>query len=146
MGDVHFGEQLKAASLRVTVQRIAVLCVLKNNPHIGIASVAYIVRAELGTISLQAVYDILAALTDAKLVRKVGLPGTPALFELNNGDAHQHAMCRRCGNVMDIDGNVDHRLLDNPAAPGFVVEEVEVTLHGLCRSCSASTTGGQSAN
>ncbi|GHG98541.1 transcriptional repressor [Streptomyces lanatus] len=79
MGDVHFREQLKAASLRVTVQRIAVLRVLKNNPHIDIASFAYIVRAELGTISLQAVYDILAALADAKLVRYYSAPDATSI-------------------------------------------------------------------
>ncbi|MFD8719108.1 Fur family transcriptional regulator [Streptomyces sp. NPDC059629] len=101
---------------------------------------------ELGAVSLQTMYDVLAALTSAKLVRRVRPPGTPTLFELGYGDAHQHAMCCTCGIVMDLSAPGSSRLSELPAAPGFVVEEVEVTLHGLCQECAPQSDTNQSAH
>lgn len=127
---------LRGAGLRVTRQRIAVLQVLESNPHVDVAFVTSAVRAELGAVSTQAVYDILAALGDAGLVRKIE-PGSAALFELG-GDGHQHAICRGCDAVADVPGDSVRILPGVPVVLDFVVDEIDVTLWGKCRTCAES--------
>ena len=56
-----------------------------------------------GTISTQAVYDVLAACVDAGLVRRIEPAGHPARFERRVADNHHHLVCRRCGAAADVD-------------------------------------------
>lgn len=78
--------RLRDASLRVTAQRTAVLQVLEQHLHSDAGFVARTVREGIGTVSLQAVYDVLAALSGVGIVRKFQPAGSPALFELRTGD------------------------------------------------------------
>ena len=60
-------------------------------------------RGELGDVSQQAVYDVLKALTDAGLVRRIQPPGSVARYESRVGDNHHHVVCRSCGAIADVD-------------------------------------------
>ncbi|MFE2043097.1 Fur family transcriptional regulator [Streptomyces sp. NPDC059477] len=132
-------ERLRGASLRVTAQRTAVLNVLEQHPHSDAGFVARTVREEIGAASPQAIYNVLAALVEAGLVRKFQPSGSPGLFELCSGDNHHHAVCRACGAVADVDCAVRRRPCLTPSATdGFVVLEAEVVFWGLCLSCSNS--------
>ncbi|WP_409462764.1 Fur family transcriptional regulator [Amycolatopsis sp. GA6-003] len=93
---------LRGVSLRVTKQRIAVLEVLRNRPHAALEHIRDEVREKLGSVSAQAVYDVLAALVGAGLVRRLELPGSRARFELRTDD-HDHVACRECGAVADVE-------------------------------------------
>ena len=68
--------QLREADLRVTAPRVAVLGVLAEHPHSTAQAVAELTRARLGTVSTQAVYDVLAAFTAAGLVRRIEPAGS----------------------------------------------------------------------
>ena len=96
-------ERLRARGLRVTAPRAAVLSVLQQaalaRQHLSAAQVADRARAELGSLSTQAVYDCLEALTGAGLVRRIEPAGHPALFESRVGDNHHHLVCRGCGDT-----------------------------------------------
>lgn len=83
--DLAPGALLRSAALRVTVQRIAVLQELGANPHADVDTIVGGVREALGRISTQAVYDVLRALTDAGLVRRIEPAGSPARYELHFG-------------------------------------------------------------
>ncbi|MEW2513606.1 Fur family transcriptional regulator [Streptomyces sp. NPDC046870] len=132
--------RLRDASLRVTAQRTAVLQVLEQHPHSDAGFVARTVREQIGTVSLQAVYDVLAALSDVGIVRKLQPAGSPALFELRTGDNHHHVVCRTCGAVADTDCAVEGQPCLTPSATdGFVVQEAEVLFWGVCLSCADST-------
>lgn len=131
---------LRRHGLRVTTQRLAVLGALADRPH-GTADDVYgAVRAETGPISRQAVYDVLAALTDKGLLRRIEPAGSPARYEDRTGDNHHHLVCRACGRIVDVDCGVG-------AAPcltavddaGFVVDEAEVIYWGRCPDCVAAT-------
>lgn len=121
---------LRGVSLRVTKQRIAVLEVLRNRPHAGFEHIRDAVCEKLGSVSGQAVYDVLAALLKAGLVRRLELPGSRARFELRTDD-HDHVACRRCGAVADVER------VDLPPAEenGYRVDAAEVTYWGTCPSC-----------
>ncbi len=139
---------LHGHGLRVTKPRLAVLAALTIFPHATAETVLGRVRENL-QVSTQAIYDVLNTLTSHGLVRRIQPAGSPARYELRIGDNHHHLVCRQCGTVTDIDCATGpapclateplHRL-----APGFVVDEAEVTFWGLCRSCSASQAAATS--
>ncbi|MEX2466025.1 MAG: Fur family transcriptional regulator [Gemmatimonadota bacterium] len=128
---------LTDAGLRATAQRMAILDVLRNTPeHLSVDRVTEDVRSRLGTISQQAVYDALGALASAGLARRIEPAGSPALFESRVADNHHHAVCRRCGSVVDIDCVVGAApCLEASETHGFVLDEAEITFWGLCPEC-----------
>jgi Fur family transcriptional regulator, stress-responsive regulator len=137
-----YADQLRAADLRVTRPRLAVLEVVDSHPHADTETIFGAVRSDLPDVSRQAVYDVLAALTAVGLVRKIQPSGSVARYESRVGDNHHHVVCRSCGVIADVDCAVgdapcltpsDHDVLD-----GFVLDEAEVIYWGLCPDCSAA--------
>ena len=128
---------LRAAGLRVTQPRMAVLRAVEGNPHADTATVLGAVRTELESVSHQAVYDVLDALTRTGLVRRIQPAGSAARYELRVGDNHHHVVCRSCGAVGDVDCAVGSApCLDASDPHGFVIDEAEVTYWGTCSDCT----------
>jgi Fe2+ or Zn2+ uptake regulation protein len=128
---------LRGASLRVTRPRMAVLAVVHDHPHADTFSIIGRAREELGEVSQQAVYDVLRALTDAGLVRRIHPPGSVARYESRVGDNHHHVVCRSCGAIADVDCAVgDAPCLTAADGHGFAIDEAEVIYWGLCPQCS----------
>ena len=131
-------ELLRSRGLRVTRPRIAVMSVLERHPHAGADTLAELARAEVGSVSTQAVYDVLHALTEASLVRRIEPAGSPARYELRVGDNHHHVVCRSCGTIADVDCAVGEApCLDASDSHGFVIDQAEVTYWGTCPTCAA---------
>jgi Fe2+ or Zn2+ uptake regulation protein len=129
-------ELLRAAGLRITGPRVAVLESLEAKPHVDAETVARAVRDRLGTVSTQAVYDVLAALVRTGLVRRIEPAGSAALFERQTSDNHHHVVCRRCGTVDDMECvPVAAPCLTPADSRGFVIDEAEVTFWGICPRC-----------
>jgi Fur family transcriptional regulator, stress-responsive regulator len=128
---------LRGASLRVTRPRVAVLAAVHEHPHADTQSLAGVVREQLGDVSQQAVYDVLGALTDAGLVRRIHPPGSVARYESRVGDNHHHVVCRSCGVIADVDCAVGSSpCLTASDDHGFAIDEAEVIYWGLCSDCS----------
>ncbi|MEU1998735.1 Fur family transcriptional regulator [Nocardia gamkensis] len=129
-------EWLRAAGLRVTAPRIAVLDAVAARPHSDADTVAATVRDALGSVSTQAVYDVLHACVRAGILRRIEPAGSTARYETRIGDNHHHLVCRSCGAVADVDCAVGEApCLDPSDAHGFVVDEAEVVFWGLCPTC-----------
>ena len=127
---------LRAAGLRVTRPRLAVIAALAEHPHAPVEPLVQAVRTRIGTVSVQAVYDVLRMLGAAGLVRRIDLAGTASRYELRVGDNHHHVVCRACGATADVDCAVGSApCLDPSEAQGFVIDEAEVTYWGLCEAC-----------
>src|SRR3954466_3668087 len=94
---------LRRADLRVTRPRVAVLTAVRDHPHADTESLIGVVRADLGDVSHQAVYDVLRALTAAGLVRRIQPTGSVARYESRVADNHHHVVCRSCGAITDVD-------------------------------------------
>lgn len=134
-------ERLRAADLRATMPRIAVLDVLDlardTHEHLAAFDVHARVVRQLGSVSLQAVYDCLDALERAELVRRIQPAGMPAHFESRVGDNHHHVVCRSCGRTDDIDCVTGDAPCVHPASTGgFVIEQAEITFWGICPDCA----------
>jgi Fe2+ or Zn2+ uptake regulation protein len=130
---------LRQHGLQVTAQRIAVLRAVSRRPHCTADEVAEDVRAEIGTISRQGVYDVLGLLADKGLIRRIQPAGSPARYEDRVGDNHHHVICRRCGRTADVDCIVGQApCLTAAADSGFQIDEAEVIFWGTCPKCLAS--------
>ena len=137
---VDLAAALRDAGLRVTAPRVAVLSELTAGKHLTADQVALAVRERVGTISTQAVYDVLGALARAGLARRIEPAGSPARYETRVGDNHHHVVCRSCGAIADVDCVVGEPPCVLPAdASGFVIDEAEVTFWGLCPACQTTS-------
>lgn len=131
---------LQGSALRVTKPRAAVLSAVHDSPHADALSLTAAARAELGAVSHQAVYNVLAALTEAGLVRRIQPPGSVARYEARTGDNHHHAVCRSCGAIADVDCAVGEApCLAASDDAGYAIDEAEVVYWGRCAPCA--TTG-----
>lgn len=133
-------ELLREHGLQVTAQRLAVLRAVSSRPHAMADEVAEEVRAEIGAISRQAVYDALGILAEKGLIRRIQPAGSPALYENRVGDNHHHVICRSCGKTVDVDCAVGETpCLTAADNSGFQIDEAEVIYWGTCPQCVAST-------
>ena len=136
-------DRIRAAQLRVTRPRLAALRAAYDNPHADTDTILRSVRAELGVVSHQAVYDVLRALTDAGLLRRIQPAGSVARYETRVDDNHHHAVCRSCGAIADVDCAVGAApCLTAPDGIGFAFDEAEVVFWGTCPACTAPDRRG----
>jgi Fe2+ or Zn2+ uptake regulation protein len=136
-----FEHRLREAGLRVTRPRVAVLGAVHRAPHADTDAIIGAVRADLGEVSHQAVYDVLRALTSAGLLRRIQPSGSVARYEARVGDNHHHVVCRTCGTIADVDcalGEVP--CLTASDDHGFTIDEAEVVYWGLCPECANGST------
>ena len=131
---------LRTAGLRVTQPRLAVLDAVRAEPHLDTRALIRAARARLGTVSHQAVYDVLRALVDGGLVRRIQPEGSDARYEARVADNHHHLVCRDCGVIVDVDcATGDVPCLTASDDRGFAIDEAEVVYWGLCPACSTSS-------
>jgi Fur family transcriptional regulator, stress-responsive regulator len=132
-------ELLRRHGVQVTAQRLAVLRAVSHRPHSTAADIDTVVRAEIGAISLQAVYDALGVLTDKGIIRRIQPAGSPARYEDRVGDNHHHLICRTCSRMIDVDCAVgDTPCLTAADDSGYEIHEAEVIYWGRCPECVAA--------
>jgi Fe2+ or Zn2+ uptake regulation protein len=132
--------QLRRHGLQVTAQRLAVLRAASDRPHRTADDIYTAVRAQIGAISRQAVYDALGILTDKGLLRRIQPAGSPARYEDRVGDNHHHLICRTCGRMVDVDCAVgDTPCLTAADDSAYEIDEAEVIYWGRCPQCVEAT-------
>ncbi|MEO2035066.1 MAG: Fur family transcriptional regulator [Planctomycetaceae bacterium] len=136
---------LRKHGVQVTAQRLAVVRAVSSRPHCTADDVGRDVRAGIGAISRQAVYDALGVLSENGLIRRIQPAGSPALYEDRVGDNHHHVICRSCGKTVDVDCAVgDTPCLTAADDSGYEIDEAEVIYWVTCPECLA--TGPELAN
>lgn len=113
------------------------LKILDDHPHVTAKDITGAVRSRLGRVSAQAIYDVLGALAQAHLVRRIDSVDPRATrYELRTGDNHHHVVCRSCGQIADVECMVGRAPCLRPDADaGFQIDEAEIVFHGLCQQC-----------
>src|SRR5437588_7479338 len=133
---------LRRHGVQVTAQRLAVLRAVADRPHSTAADVAAVVRSEIGAISLQAVYDALATLTDTSIIRRIQPAGSSARYEDRVDDNHHHLICRTCGRMVDVDCAVGQTpCLTAADGLDYEIDEAEVIYWGRCPDCVSVRPG-----
>ena len=131
---------LRRQGVQVTAQRLAVLRAVSDGPHSTAAEIATVVRSEIGAVSLQAVYDALATLSERGIIRRIQPAGSPARYEDRVDDNHHHLICRTCGQTIDVDCAVGETpCLTAADTAGYEIDEAEVIYWGRCPECVAAT-------
>jgi Fur family peroxide stress response transcriptional regulator len=132
-----FIDLCRERGVRVTAQRLAVYRALAEDLSHPTADALYSkLRQEVPGMSQATVYRTLESLEKEGLIRRVSAPEAKGRFDANV-ENHQHLVCRACGSFSDVTlpayskGKV-------PAVTGFTIEEVDVRLVGLCKSCADS--------
>lgn len=130
--------RLRAAGLRVTAQRVAVLEALSQSAHAPVDALHEMVHRDIPGIALQTVHGIVNDLTNARIAQRVSLPGAASsLYELARGDNHHHVQCVVCGRVEDVECVVGEAPCLTPSDPhGMRILEAAVTFRGICNDCA----------
>jgi Fe2+ or Zn2+ uptake regulation protein len=132
---------LRRHGMNVTAQRLAVLRAVSDRPHSTADDIDKVVRAEIGAISRQAVYDALGAFTDRGVLRRIQPAGSSARYENRVGDNHHHLICRTCNRMVDVDCAVGYTpCLTAADSSGYEIDEAEVIYWGRCPECVAAAT------
>ena len=130
---------LRRNGVQVTAQRLAVLRAVSDRPHSAADDIFTVVRADIGAISRQAVYDSLGTLTDKGLLRRIQPAGSSARYENRVGDNHHHLICRNCNRMVDVDCAVgDTPCLTAADDLSYEIDEAEVIYWGRCPECLKS--------
>ena len=130
---------LREHGLHVTAQRLAVLRAAAEHPHSTADDIDRAVRAEIGSISRQAVYDALGTLTAKGLLRRIQPAGSPARYEDRVADNHHHLICRSCNRMVDVDCAVGYTpCLTAADDSGYAIDEAEVVYWGRCPDCMST--------
>ena len=130
---------LRRHGLQVTPQRLAVLRAVSTRPHSTADDIDKLVRAEIGAVSRQAVYDALGILTEKGVLRRIQPARSPARYEDRVGDNHHHLICRSCNRMVDVDCAVGYTpCLTAAEDAGYEVDEAEVIYWGRCPECAGS--------
>lgn len=131
-------QRLRDVGLRVTGPRLEILQILAGGAHLDVESLTAAARKKLGTLTSQAVYEMLRHFLDTGLVTKFDRPGWPAVFEIADAP-HNHALCTSCGRVENVESSTPRK----PASGlrGWHVDGSEVVFKGQCPDCRTSAAG-----
>jgi Fur family ferric uptake transcriptional regulator/Fur family peroxide stress response transcriptional regulator len=139
--DEELSALLHARGQRVTPQRLVIHRVLRQrDSHLTAEEVHEAVKHDLPGTSTPTVYATLDLLADLALIRRVDVGSGPALYDART-ETHHHAVCRRCGQVEDLDAPADFSALERAArTAGFDPMQIDVVVSGLCANCSTERT------
>jgi Fur family peroxide stress response transcriptional regulator len=134
-------ELLHARGGRVTPQRLVILRELRRRGcHATAEEVHRAIDQELPGTATPTVYATLDLLVELGLARRIDT-GTAAVYDARL-DPHQHAVCRRCGRVQDVDGRLSAGAMVRAAeADGFQPHAAELIISGLCAECTRGAAG-----
>lgn len=140
-GVASWSERIRNSGLRATPRRLALMSALDAHPHATVDEVYALAKAQVGSLTKQAVYVSLGEFAARGLVRRIDPPGSPARYETRTDDNHHHLVCDRCGDIVDVDCSVgDAPCLHPVDDAGFQVRVAEVTYRGTCAACQRADT------
>lgn len=135
-------QELKRAGLKATLPRIRILHVLDSNRdrHMSAEDV-YRALLEAGEeVGLATVYRVLTQFESAGLVVRHHFEGGQSVFELDQGEHHDHMVCVRCGRIEEfVDEVIEERQRAIAQRSGFTMTDHSLYIYGVCERCASST-------
>ena len=131
-------DNLKSAGLKVTLPRLKILSLLEacNDRHMSAESLHHALINSGEDVGLATVYRVLTQFEAAGLVSRHNFEGGQAVFELNEGEHHDHILCVRCGKVEEfIDEGIERRQKEIVEEHGFEMTDHHLTIYGICSEC-----------
>jgi Fur family transcriptional regulator, ferric uptake regulator len=131
---------LKKAGLKVTLPRLKILQILDNakGHHLSAEEIYQILVNSGQEIGLATVYRVLTQFEQAGLVIRHHFEGGLSVFELDQGEHHDHLVCMRCGRVQEfIDQIIEERQKAIAKKQQFTITDHNLTIYGICAECTA---------
>ena len=133
-------QDLKDRGLKVTMPRMKVMAILNDSrdKHLAAEDVYQLLRDQSIDVSLATVYRVLTQFVQAGLVRRHCFDGDRAVYELDDGEAHNHSVCIRCAKVLEfVDLEIENRLKAIAKSDNFTMSDYNIVLYGICQQCQA---------
>jgi Fur family ferric uptake transcriptional regulator len=137
--------ELKSSGLKVTLPRLKILELFQKNlpgaeRHLSADDVYKILLGEQMDIGLATVYRVLTQFEQAGILVRRNFESGKALYELNEGEPHDHLLCVNCGQVEEFtDPQIYERQTEIAEKYGYVLHERAMSLYGLCATCQVKT-------
>lgn len=126
---------LKSSGLKITAPRVKILELFQKSParHMSAEDVYKLLLAEDMDIGLATVYRVLTQFEQAGLLQRHHFESGKAVFELNEGEHHDHLVCVECGRVEEFfDEEIERRQNLVAETRGFKVREHALYLYAEC--------------
>lgn len=133
-------EELKSTGLKATLPRLKILEIFQQGKqrHMTAEDVFRVLLEERSDIGLATVYRVLTQFEQAGILMRSNFDGGKAVYELNEGQHHDHFICTACGKVEEFfDAEIEKRQQRIAKDRGWQVHDHAMSLYGLCATCSA---------
>ena len=127
---------LKNSGLKATVPRLKILDIFQRakQTHMSAEDVFRSLILEKFDIGLATVYRVLTQFEQAGLLTRSQFEGGKALYELNDGQHHDHLVCLDCGHVEEFfDTEIENRQHAIARQLGFEIADHALSLYAICR-------------
>jgi len=137
----HDQSDLKNVGLKATFPRLKILDIFRKSDerHLSAEDVYRSLIAEKIDIGLATVYRVLTQFEQAGILARSQFDSGKSIFELNDGDHHDHLICTHCGSVTEFnDAEIEKRQHKIARDNGFTLESHDMVLYGVCKNCNKS--------
>ena len=132
-------QELRNVGLKVTGPRLKILHILENSKqrHLGAEDVHRLLRESEEDVGLATVYRVLTQFETAGLVVRHHFESGHSVFELDQGDHHDHLVCVSCGCVEEfVDDEIEARQAQIALQAGFKMTDHCLNIYGVCKACN----------
>ena len=128
-------DELKSTGLKATLPRLKVLEIFQNGTqrHMTAEDVFRALLVDRSDVGLATVYRVLTQFEQAGILSRSNFEGGKAIYELNEGQHHDHLVCLDCGKVEEFfDADIENRQHAVAKAKGFMIAEHSLSLYAHC--------------
>ena len=140
-------DELKSTGLKATLPRLKILEIFQTSPvrHLTAEDVFRVLMEERSDIGLATVYRVLTQFEQAGLLIRSNFESGKAIYELDEGEHHDHFVCTMCAKVEEFfDPEIEKRQQIIAKAKGWVVHDHSMALYGHCAACVKNPTSKRS--
>ncbi|MBL1275664.1 MAG: ferric iron uptake transcriptional regulator [Ectothiorhodospiraceae bacterium] len=136
--------ELRAAGLKSTLPRRKILEVMETqgSRHVSAEDIYRTLLEADEDVGLATVYRVLTQFEAAGLVTKLNFEGGHSVYELNQGEHHDHILCVKCGKVDEfVDELIEERQKEIAEKAGFSMTDHCLYIYGICAECQKEDAG-----
>lgn len=140
-------DELKSTGLKATLPRLKILEIFQTSPvrHLTAEDVFRVLMEERSDIGLATVYRVLTQFEQAGLLIRSNFESGKAIYELDEGQHHDHFVCTMCAKVEEFfDPEIEKRQQAIAKSKGWVVHDHSMALYGHCAECVKNPTSKRS--
>jgi len=136
--NMNYPKDIRNSGLRVTTSRLRILELFHDSKekHLSAEDIYCQLRDEKMDVGLATIYRVLMQFSEANILIRRHFESGSAVFELNQGEHHDHLVCISCGKVEEfVDDEIETRQQELAKQRGFVIHQHSLSLYGHCSDC-----------